>query len=243
MLSSMVTKPISAQVSPTNTIDTPGEILKLTNWKLTLPKGSLEKPTEIKQPALTNYKISPWFVVNEKKDGVRFRAPVNGVTTINSDYPRSELREMTNNGTANASWSSTLGTHTLILDQAIIAVPEQKPHVVLGQIHDASDDIIVIRLEYPNLYINVDGKNKFLLDNKYTLGKRFRTKFVVSNDQTKVYYNDIVEPVYTLTKKYSQSYFKAGVYTQSNCSKEGSDLCNDNNFGEVVLYDVQVIHK
>lgn len=243
ILSSMVPKPITAQVSPPNIIDTPGQILKLTNWKLTLPTGPAEGPTEIKQPVLKNYKDNPWFVVTTDKTGVRFRAPVNGVTTKNSSYPRSELREMTKNGTQNASWSSTSGTHTLFVDQAVTAVPKKKPHVVLAQIHDASDDVIVIRLEYPNLYINVNGKNKQLLDNTYTLGKRFTAKFVVNNGQTNVYYNNSTDPVYTLAKKYSKAYFKAGVYTQSNCSREAEGTCNNDNFGEAIIYDVQVSHK
>ncbi len=45
-------------------------------------------------------------------DGVQFRAPVDGVTTSGSSYPRSELREMTDSGSSEASWSSTSGTHS-----------------------------------------------------------------------------------------------------------------------------------
>ncbi len=220
----------------------PAQALNLTNWKLTLPIGSSEQPTEVLQPELATYKINPWFVA--LANGVRFLAPVNGVTTSGSNYPRSELREMKNNGTQNASWSSTTGTHTMFLDEAITAVPTTKKHVVVGQIHDASDDIIVIRLEYPTLYINVNGKNVYPLDTSYTLEKRFTIKFVVNGGQTKVYYNRNFAPAFTLGKSYSGAYFKAGAYTQSNCSKEGSySLCNDNNYGEVVIYQVTVTHQ
>jgi hypothetical protein len=242
-LSSKFIHSTSAEIIQQDSEKKPSIILNLSNWKLTLPKGSVENPKEIKQPVLDTYEITPWFITNKTGDGVQFRAPVNGVTTKGSDYPRSELREMTKNGTTNASWSSTSGTHTMYLDEAIMAVPEAKPHIVAGQIHDASDDVIVIRLEYPNLYVNVDGKNKYLLDGNYTLGKRFTVKFIVNNGQTKIYYNDSTAPVFTLNKKYSKSYFKAGVYTQSNCLKEESGNCNDQNFGEVILYDVQVSHK
>lgn len=220
----------------------PSQVLDLTNWKLTLPTGKEESPTEIKQPALKTYKIDPWFI--SYGGGVRFRAPVNGVSTSGSGYPRSELREMTQNGTEKASWSSNQGTHTMFLDQAITAVPKTKKHVVAGQIHDADDDVIVIRLEFPKLYINVDGENAVTLDENYTLGKRFTIKFEVKNGKTAVYYNGGSIPSHVLNKNYSGSYFKAGAYTQSNCDREKSaSLCSSDNFGEVILYKVLVTHQ
>jgi len=67
---------------------------------------------------------------------------------------------------------------------------------------------------------------------------------VVGDGQTKVYYNNSLDPVYTLNKKYSDAYFKTGVYTQSNCSREGSSsICNDNNYGEVIVYQATVAHQ
>lgn len=241
LLNSVVPTPTSTPTPTQNMY--PAQIFDLTNWKITVPSGTNERPTEIKQPTLATYKLDPWFVVNNEGNGIRFRAPVNAVTTSGSSYPRSELREMTNNGTTNASWSSTKGTHTMYLDQAITAVPRTKKHVVAGQIHDANDDILVIRLELPNLYVNVDGKNLYKLDSNYTLGKRFTVKLAVNNGKTQVYYNDSRDPVYTLKKKYSKSYFKTGAYTQSNCGKEGLLFCNDSNYGEVVVYNAVVTHQ
>jgi hypothetical protein len=151
---------------------------------------------------------------------------------------------MTNNGLTNASWSSANGTHTMFIDQKITAVPSVKKHIVAGQIHDASDDVIVIRLEYPKLFIDINGTDGPVLDSNYTLGKRFTVKFEVNNNQTKIYYNGNTTPSYTLNKSYSGAYFKAGAYTQSNCSTEGSSsLCNENNYGEVVIYKVIVTHN
>lgn len=247
VLSSVTLSPTATPTSqptytPTSTrLLYPSQILNLTNWKLTLPIGTSESPAEIRQPELATYKIDPWFVVFT--NGVRFRAAVNGVTTSGSNYPRSELREMKNSGIANASWSSDLGTHTMVLSEAITQVPKTKQHVVASQIHDSSDDIIVIRLEYPNLYINVNGENVYSLDTSYTLGKRFSIKFVVNGGQTKVYYNSSSTPAFTLNKSYSGAYFKAGAYAQSNCSKEGALLCSDSNYGEVVIYQLAVTHQ
>jgi hypothetical protein len=230
--------------TPSSSALFPAQVLNLTNWKETLPTGASESPTEIKQPQLATYKIDPWFIVAPGGNGVRFRAPVNGVTTSGSGYPRSELREMTNNGTANANWSTSSGTHTMILDEAITAVPTIKKHVVAGQIHDANDDVIVIRLENTKLFIDINGADGPVLDANYTLGKRFTVKFVASNGKTMIYYNGSTTAAYTLSKSYSGAYFKAGAYTQSNCSTEGSSsLCNANNYGEVVIYNVEVKHE
>lgn len=230
--------------SPTTPNPTyPSQILSLTNWKLTLPTGSSNSPTEIEQPSLSTFKVDPWFVIAPGKGAVVFRAPVNGSSTSGSDYPRSELREMTNAKTK-ASWSSDDGVHTMFLEQAITAVPSTKRDVVAGQIHDKDKDIVVIRLDYPNLHIRVDGENVHTLDSSYTLGKKFSIKFEVKDNKTTVYYNGSTTPVFTLDKKYSNAYFKAGVYTQSNCEKEKiQSLCNANNYGEVFLNKLEVTHK
>lgn len=220
----------------------PASILNLTNWKETLPTGSAGSPTEIKQPTLATYTNDPYFKINTTCNGVQFRAPVNGVTTSGSSYPRSELREMTSSGTANASWSTTAGTHTMIIDQAITAVPKTKKHVVAGQIHDSADDVIVIRLEYPKLFIDINGTDGPVLDPSYTLGKRFTVKFVASGGQIKIYYNGNTSPAYTLSKSGSGMYFKAGAYTQSNCTRELATDCVSSNYGEVNIYNVTVSH-
>ena len=225
----------------------PAKLFDLANWKLTLPVTSANDPTqplEVLQPKLATYQLSPWFMLTPDNKGIIFRAPVNSPTTANSNYPRSELREMTNNGTQEFFWSSTKGTHTLFIDEAITATPKNKPDVVAGQIHGDTSDLLVIRLEGQNLYLTRSKANPVTLDDNYVLGKRFTVKFVASNGEIAVYYNNGADPVYTLAKKVKQAYFKVGVYTQSNCQTEGSpDLCSADNYGEVVVYQAQVTHE
>ena len=84
--------------------DVPAGIINLTNWKLTLPTGD-DEPVEVTQPELTQFRDPRYFHVDPVGDGVVFRAPVGGATTGNSEYPRSELREMTASGKKQASWS------------------------------------------------------------------------------------------------------------------------------------------
>lgn len=227
----------------------PSEVLNLDEWKLQTSYESPKEPgkfMEVYQPALNAY-VSEDFagIVTEEENAVRFRTPVNGFTTENSKYPRTELREMAKGGTEEASWSSTEGTHTMFIDQVITALPlGDKPELVAGQIHDENDDVIVIRLEGNTLYVNVDGENVLVLDPEYQLGKRFTIKFEVSEGQTRVYYNGSKTPIFILDKEYFGAYFKAGAYPQSNCDTVGSPkLCNKKNIGEVVIRKLKVTHQ
>lgn len=222
----------------------PGEALDLRPWKITLPVDDPNKsgsqPLEIKQPALDSYQLNPWFIVRPGCDGVQFRSPVNGVTTSGSSYPRSELREMTGNGTSQASWSSDSGTHTMTILQAITRLPASKPHVVAGQIHDADDDVSVFRLEGTKLYVtNGDDSHYKLVTSNYVLGTAFEARFVVGNNKIMAYYNGVLQT--TISKSFSGGYFKAGAYTQANCSN--SSPCSSGNYGEVVVYEVTVGHQ
>jgi len=225
---------------PAGGCDTPGHILNLSNWKLTLPTGSGSSPTEIAGSALGSLTgESNWFSVGSGC-AVAFRAPVNGVTTSGSKNPRSELREMAAGGAESAGWSSTEGTHTMVLKEAFTKLPSGKPQVVGGQIHDASDDISVFRLEGSNLYVT-DGNNPHyqLVTSNYVLGTPFEAKYVVSGGVIRAYYNGRL--VATLTKDFSGAYFKAGAYTQANC--QDASPCSSGNYGEVMVYSLRVTHS
>lgn len=229
----------------------PADILNLTDWKIQLPTGANANVDEVLQPQLATFTVDPYFKVNTTCDGVLFRAPTNGVHTGGSTYPRSELREMTNNGTAQAGWSNTSGKHTMFIDQAILTIPQVKKHIVVGQIHDGND-VIVIRLENQNLHIDIGGTTGPTLDANYTLGKRFTVQFVAENGKIDVYYNGSTTSSYTLTRNITGAYFKAGAYTQSNCCTEDNlprtcgamtgAVCGPNDFGEVVIYNVRLDH-
>lgn len=239
-VNSVVTTP---QTPTTTTCNYPAQVLNLSNWKQTLPTGSAGSPTEILQPQLATYTNDPFFKANTDCSGVVFRAPTNGVTTSGSSYPRSELREMTSNGTAKASWSTESGSHAMEWDAAITAVPSGKKHVVVGQIHDANDDVITIRLEYPKLFIDHGGNSGAILTNNYALGTKFSVKWVVSGGKILTYYNgNLVE---TYTKSGSGMYFKAGMYTQSNCSTESSSgfSCGSGNYGEAIIHRLIITHN
>ena len=216
----------------------PSQILDLKRWKLTLPTGSAGSPKEITQPALDTFTSAPWFEPTSDCGAVAFRSAVDGVTTKGSSYPRSELREMADSGSP-AAWSSGSGTHTMTVTEAFTRLPEGKPQLVGAQIHDDADDVSVFRLEGSNLYIT-DGDNPHfkLVTSDYVLGTRFQARYVVSGGAVEAYYNGELQA--TLPKSVSNAYFKAGAYTQANCEKVSS--CGSDNYGETMIYDLQVSH-
>jgi hypothetical protein len=219
------------------TCSVPADVLDLSNWYEGLPVGPAEDPTTVKQPQLATYQLDPWFTVTPDCAGVQFRAAVNGVTTSGSSYPRSELREM--DGSDLASWSSTKGTSTMVINEAITHLPAAKPQVVAGQIHGSSDDISVFRLEGSDLYVTKgDNAHYKLITSSYQLGTSFQAEFVVSGGKIRAYYNGTLET--TISESFSGAYFKAGAYTQANC--DNSSPCSAGNYGEVVIHNLTISH-
>lgn len=213
----------------------PAGIINLSNWKLTLPTGD-DEPDEVNQPKLTQFRHERCFHTTPVGDGVVFRAPVGGATTANSDYPRSELREMTAGGKKEASWSGESGTHVMTINQAITALPRGKAEVVAGQIHDEEDDIVMVRLHGSKLFVEGDGKQIGVLDPAYRLGTRFTVQFVATPGLIRITYNGI--KTVSLERDGSEYYFKAGCYTQAN-----DDNADEDSYGEVVIHSLTVQHS
>jgi len=226
----------------------PSEVFDLSIWKLTLPidtKENGKSPDEIVQPELSTY-TSDYFKLNSTRDAITFKSPAGGSTTGKSSYARSELRErkstpfsFTSDCTElrkpeEACWSTSIGYHIMTIDQKITRIPTTKAHVVVGQIHDQPDDVTVFRLEGKTLFVDANRYSKpdIILTNNYELGTRFTVSFEVYDDQTIYYYNG--QEVGSLPVKYKNGYFKAGMYVQSNEQ--------NNQFGEVDIYDVKVCH-
>ncbi len=218
----------------------PAQVLDLANWKLTLPipEEGGSSPLEIEQPELATYVNAPYFHPTPAGDGVLFQANCGGVTTSNSGYPRSELREMTNDGADLASWSTSSGTHTLLVNEAITHTPVAKPHVVAAQVHDSSDDVVMIRLEDQYLFVEGGGDDLGVLDDSYETGTPFTIKIVADSGNIAIYYDDMSAPKVEVARDSDGCYFKAGAYTQSN-TDTGDEA---DAYGEVVIYDLEVTH-
>lgn len=212
----------------------PSDLLDLGSWKITLPVKSGSGPLEVTK--LAGYVNSPWFEVDSARNGVRFRANCGGATTSNSGYPRSELREMTASGGL-ASWSTTSGKHTMTVTEAITATPKVKPHVVAAQIHDAEDDVVMVRLEGNRLFLEGGGEDLGVIDPAYVLGTFFTVTLEATGGHISLAYNGAKKV--DVARSSNGCYFKTGVYTQSNTSKGDAASA----YGEVVIRSLNVRHE
>ena len=213
----------------------PGELIDTHDWYLTLPTGKNGSPDTIDGSKLATYH-SKFFDLNQQRNGIVFNASAAGVTTKNSHYPRSELREM--NGNAKAAWSNKSGTHVFDVCEAFTKLPGNKPEVVGVQIHDGKDDVLQIRLEGQKLMVQYhDGKSQAVLDPNYKLGTPFDVRIVAASGKVDVLYNGQKKAELPLSG--SGWYWKVGAYVQSNGSKgDGSGSA-----GEVVVYKADVKHS
>jgi alpha-tubulin suppressor-like RCC1 family protein len=221
-------------------------------WKLTTPvdgTDSGDSADEVKQPALKTLDNQDYF--DRRTDGsIMFRARVDGATTSGSSFPRSELREMTQDGQYNrAAWSSACGTHRMTVTQAITAQPNRsnpEDPVVAGQIHDGGvddgrGDVAMIRLEGSRLFVEADGNDRGTLDSNYQLGQRFTVSLTARASGITVRYDNSANNTgktigpFAPTVNNKQWFFKAGCYPQANTS-------NGTGYGEVVIYSVDVSH-
>lgn len=205
----------------------PPATLDLSKWKLTLPTP-LEGDDPDEVYPIGTFEAPPYF--DRVLGATLFRAPVNGAHTENSRYPRSELREM-----IPVKWSNATGVHEMSIEQAITAVPGGKPEVVAGQIHDADDDVMMVRLEGKRLFIEHDGDELALLTDNYQLGTRFRVTLRAEPGAIRVFYNGVEVQQARFAGTFNDCYFKAGCYTQANES-------NGTGYGEVVIYALTVTH-
>lgn len=225
----------------------PSQVLDLKNWYLTLPVGEVTKPLNIYQPDLEKYTHpTHFFVPSNQPSWVVFQAHAGGVTTKNSLNPRSELREMSNNGKDKASWKTTSGTHIMTFKGKTLALPNTRPSVVIGQIHDGSDDVIEVRCWIPKgkttpvIDVFHDSTVYGLLNENYKLGDEYTIRILAEKGVMNVFYNDMNTPKLKIKGKKSGCYFKAGCYIQANPTKHGA---KPEEFAEAWLSEVIVEHR
>jgi hypothetical protein len=204
----------------------PGGNFNLSVWELQEPVGSPGSPTTIGSSQLqgaSGYQ-DKYFYTNKTDGSMEFWDPENGVTTPNSSYARSELREMTAGGSA-AAWSLP-GTHTLSATVKVTKVPD---HVCIGQVH-ATDPRTTKPLA--ELYFHSSGEIQLGIENgpsggqtahtvgSVPLGQQFSYVLQITGGNTiSVTINGTKHSfaIPSSWKGYDQ-YFKAGDYDQSSGS-------------------------
>jgi hypothetical protein len=214
------------------------------NWYLTIP---VKDPgdgwaQEIEQPTLSQYssrycELTP---AGTEPVGAVLRVWHGGATTSGSKNPRTELREQVKDGLGHASWSSTSGRHRMVVAGRVNRLTKVRPHLVIGQIHSATDDVTVFRVEGNKLWITKgDEPHGYLLDPNFQLGRRYEIGFDVSGGVVSYIYNGQLVP-YTLKAATKGNYFKAGAYLQSNPTSAPGESTEE--YAEVVIYSAVVTH-
>jgi cell division septation protein DedD len=239
------TTPAPTTTAPTTTALLPSQVLDLANWKLNLPIAAPGTSTSMEIANLIGYTNAPYFATTPDNAAVEFVAPVGGATTSGSSYPRSELREMS--GGKGASWSTTVGVHTMVVREATLHLPVVKPQVVTAQIHSASDDVIEILTDGSrstskpgtvSICLRYKGSMKTpCLDDAYVLGTPYTITITAGGGHIKIAYNGVQKFDYATSM--SGLYFKAGAYTQSNPSKGDAPTA----YGETAIYALNVTHS
>lgn len=224
--------------------DTSPTRFDVTSWKLTLPIGSVGKPLEIVQPELNDLQtisrdgFTPYHNLGKS---IIFRANHGGVTTSGSKNPRSELREMSKDGSKTVTWSTASGTHNFNATLAVNKLTFVKNHVVISQIHGPDDDLTVFRLEGTNLWVTSgDTTHGHLVTNNFQLGVPVNLGFIVGGGKVKFSYNGALLD-YEVLSSAAGNYFKVGCYLQSNPSTAPSE--KPEAYAEVELFGVTVKHS
>ncbi|TFW20968.1 polysaccharide lyase family 7 protein [Duganella callida] len=224
----------------------PGGNFDLNIWQLQLPVGSPGSP-ETKSPSQLEGGYSSSYFYTDTDGAMTFWCPETGVTTPNSDHPRSELREMNANGSA-ANWSLS-GTHVMNATVKVVKVPSS---TAIGQIHIGSalqSGLPASTKPLLELYYRSSGDIVLGIENSPSGGQTPHTLTNIPLNTTFTYQIKATSSTITVSINgvpYSFAmpagftgygeYFKAGNYIQSNGS--------DPNVGALVkFYALSVSHN
>lgn len=223
-------------------------LVDLTHWKLTLPVDAAGTygghAAEVSAERLTAGFQNSHFQYDQ--DGALvFWCPVCGATTEDTEFPRSELREMLRPNDPSVNWNAK-GTHILTARCRVVEVPSN-PKVIIGQIHGYSGKARpLIKLQY------FKGRIEALVKSSPSKGKDIKLVWPDVRLNTEVTYrialqNEILSLTVngvTQTQDIANNdpewmkqtfYFKAGIYPQDN---EGPP----SEGGRVVFSELKVRH-
>lgn len=237
--------------------NTPAEILNINGvdsatggyWNLGIgfrsgdQEGAVHKDIT-PQTLAAGYIRANYFYPNADNSGVVFRVYMNGAkTSSNTKYPRCELREYNSNMSTKAAWSGSSGTHILQADARVMHLAPNKQEVVVGQMHDGSDDTLQIRSEGADgsavWRASINGtEHATSLVTSYSYGTWVTYKTELINGALKIYING-TQKISTSPGYGSGQYFKAGCYAQQNVDNGNSA----SEYAEVELRNLIVTHS
>ncbi|MFE9118420.1 polysaccharide lyase family 7 protein [Streptomyces sp. NPDC007172] len=223
----------------------PGGNFDLSVWELQEPVGSPGSPTTIPSSRLQGaggFQDS-YFYTDTRDGAMTFWAPEKGVTTPNSNYARSELREMNRDGSP-ANWSLA-GSHRLNATLRVVSVTS---NVCVGQIHlgtggsstkplvelyyRANGDIVLGTEDSP-----AGGQTTHAVGH-VAIGKTWSYTIGVSGGHTVDLTVNGSTTHYAIPSSFNgyRQYFKAGSYNQSSSSSTTKGA-------RVAFYGLEVSHS
>ncbi|OQR91488.1 hypothetical protein THRCLA_08975 [Thraustotheca clavata] len=242
----------------------PAAFLGLSHWALDLPvpDASNAMAQRLYHPALDAYSSKYFDIVNGSY--VALTVPVDGAHTLNSDYPRVELREVRANAT-NSSFlrnfdptSSGIVSHELSLAMAVATIPPKHPQLTVAQVKGDKACLMIelqsgskgFQLVASNHYFQPKNQLLGVLDSSFSLSTKFNLKLQLQDGMVYIYYNDMTTPRIMAPFKHHQDcncrnattnqtlcYFKAGNYLGTNTSYDDADAV-----GAINLYSIKAWH-
>jgi Alginate lyase len=193
------------------------------------------------------YINSPYYCMNSAGNAVQFQVFMNGGrTSANTHYPRSEYREMATGSTSTkAAWSGSSGHHIMRYKLKLMHLAPEKCEVVIGQMHDADDDTLQIRLEAGSASgpytarLSVKGSEVDDLKTGISLGQEVAVDLDLNAGNLTVKIDGTTQ--YTGNPGYgSGQYYKIGCYVQQNSTDSGNP---SSEYGRVEIRDLFVSHS
>lgn len=225
---------LAAHASCTNVA--PSSVLDLAHWKLTLPidaqGGTTGEAAEIATESLIGGYRSGYFCV-EPSGAVKFWAPVDGATTDESGYPRSELRYVIDPDDDNVNWTAANDDAGLSAHLVVERVPSSTQKVVIGQIHGFQTNAFVkLRYLYDpathtgsvaalvNEDPNASGSTSYGSIDGLANGQPFTYSIAVTDRVVTIKVNSHVLTSFHIQYGWLHvpMYFKAGTYDQASGS-------------------------
>jgi hypothetical protein len=194
---------------------------------------------------------SPYFYQNTTGGTLEFKCPVDGATTLNTLYTRSELRESNEEGDI-ITWDPHVGRHWLRARVAVRNSPMKtngrRASNIIGQMHGKAGCSPPVKIYYySSQKVRVQVKDDADDCSEYrttpTLGKFdfnefFEYEMIVDNGVFSVSINGGTPDVTELPANLNRTYFKAGTYCMCTASR-----CPNGDSCEVAFQSIQYGHE
>jgi hypothetical protein len=155
--------------------------------------------------------------------------PNGGKTSANTEYARTEYRELERDGTTKMAFNPSDGDHYIKGRSGIIgSMASAKPETVIAQYHDASDDTVMIHVHDAQVRVKIRGTIAATLEAAWDHQPKDWKLEVTGGGKVNVYWGDLTTPAYTTSTFVGNTagwYGKSGDYMQWNTSNGDATIC------------------